>query len=218
MSLLRPDYHWLYSYAADRQRGCDCTLAVSGKQPGSCSVWENGSGWHSDWLCEFGLGVWLSGLALILTDMEFLRSLVPAVISGDVGAVESGGALPRETGPRLLRMKRLLAIGQTTEEDQQGLVNNSTTRPIRSNHIKGTDPTGWHWAGGAHSLTMTHLYLSRLQRDLHSCLTSSSVVQVLEVVCCSQHLTLDQLAEYFVTVSNTKVKRWAHKRCDALHW
>eukprot|EP00063_Salmo_salar_P003587 XP_013978422.1 PREDICTED: protein furry homolog-like isoform X13 [Salmo salar] len=72
--------------------------------------------------------------------MEFLRSLVPAVISGDVGAVESGGALPRETGPRLLRMKRLLAIGQTTEEDQQGLVNNSTTRPIRSNHIKASAP------------------------------------------------------------------------------
>ncbi|XP_045543617.1 protein furry homolog-like isoform X7 [Salmo salar] len=72
--------------------------------------------------------------------MEFLRSLVPAVISGDVGAVESGGALPRETAPRLLRMKRLLAIGQTTEEDQQGLVNNSTTRPIRSNHIKASAP------------------------------------------------------------------------------
>ncbi|XP_071201895.1 protein furry homolog-like isoform X3 [Salvelinus alpinus] len=72
--------------------------------------------------------------------MEFLRSLVPAVISGDVGTVESGGALPRETGPRLLRMKRLLAIGQTTEEDQQGLVNTSTTRPIHSNHIKASAP------------------------------------------------------------------------------
>lgn len=78
---------------------------------------------------------------MILTDMEFLRSLVPAVISGDVWALESGGALPLETGPCLLRMKRLLAIGQTTEEDQQGLVNTSTTRPICSNHIKGTDPT-----------------------------------------------------------------------------
>ncbi|CAB1324141.1 unnamed protein product [Coregonus sp. 'balchen'] len=48
------------------------------------------------------------------------------------GGVESGGALPRETGPRLLRMKRLLAIGQTTDQDQQGLVNTSTTRPIKA--------------------------------------------------------------------------------------
>lgn len=50
--------------------------------------------------------------------MEFLKSLVPAVISGD-GPSEHGGALPRETGPRLLRMKRLglLAMGQTIEED-----------------------------------------------------------------------------------------------------
>ncbi|KAM9479213.1 protein furry homolog-like isoform 7-T7 [Salvelinus alpinus] len=37
-------------------------------------------------------------------------------------------------------MKRLLAIGQTTEEDQQGLVNTSTTRPIHSNHIKASAP------------------------------------------------------------------------------
>ncbi|XP_064791672.1 protein furry homolog-like isoform X3 [Oncorhynchus masou masou] len=72
--------------------------------------------------------------------MEFLRSLVPAVISGDVWALESGGALPRETGPCLLRMKRLLAIGQMTEEDQQGLVNTSTTRPICSNHIEASAP------------------------------------------------------------------------------
>uniref|UniRef100_A0A3Q1CP11 Furry homolog, like n=1 Tax=Amphiprion ocellaris TaxID=80972 RepID=A0A3Q1CP11_AMPOC len=50
--------------------------------------------------------------------MEFLKSLVPAVISGD-GSVENGGALPKETGPRLLRMKRLglLAMGQAIEED-----------------------------------------------------------------------------------------------------
>lgn len=50
--------------------------------------------------------------------MEFLKSLVPTVISGE-GPIEHGGALPRETGPRLLRMKRLglLAMGQTIEED-----------------------------------------------------------------------------------------------------
>uniref|UniRef100_A0A3Q3MFV8 Furry homolog, like n=1 Tax=Mastacembelus armatus TaxID=205130 RepID=A0A3Q3MFV8_9TELE len=50
--------------------------------------------------------------------MEFLKSLVPAVISGE-GPTEHGGALPRETGPRLLRIKRvgLLAMGQTIDED-----------------------------------------------------------------------------------------------------
>ncbi|TDH08131.1 hypothetical protein EPR50_G00094490 [Perca flavescens] len=49
--------------------------------------------------------------------MEFLKSLVPSVISGE-GPIEQGGVLPRETGPRLLRMKRLglLAMGQTIEE------------------------------------------------------------------------------------------------------
>ncbi|XP_053287004.1 protein furry homolog-like isoform X4 [Pleuronectes platessa] len=49
--------------------------------------------------------------------MEFLKSLVPAAISGE-GPSEHGGALPRETGPRLLRMKRLglLVMGQTIEE------------------------------------------------------------------------------------------------------
>ncbi|KAK6313975.1 hypothetical protein J4Q44_G00154340 [Coregonus suidteri] len=72
--------------------------------------------------------------------MEFLRSLVPAVISGDGGVVESGGALPRETGPRLLRMKRLLAIGQTTDQDQQGLVNTSTTRPIKERYGQEMHP------------------------------------------------------------------------------
>lgn len=50
--------------------------------------------------------------------MDFLKSLVPAVISGEV-ATEHGGGLHRETGPRLLRMKRmgLLAMGHTIEED-----------------------------------------------------------------------------------------------------
>lgn len=50
--------------------------------------------------------------------MEFLRSLVPAVISGE-GSAEQFGALPRETGPRLISIKRLgfLAMGQTVDED-----------------------------------------------------------------------------------------------------
>ncbi|XP_075901775.1 protein furry homolog-like isoform X4 [Nelusetta ayraudi] len=50
--------------------------------------------------------------------MEFLRSLVPAVISGE-GSAEQFGALPRETGPRLISIRRLgfLAMGQTVDED-----------------------------------------------------------------------------------------------------
>uniref|UniRef100_A0A8C4H0C4 Furry homolog, like n=1 Tax=Dicentrarchus labrax TaxID=13489 RepID=A0A8C4H0C4_DICLA len=50
--------------------------------------------------------------------MEFLKSLVPAVISGE-GPIEHGGAVPRDSGPRLLRMKRLglLVMGQTIDED-----------------------------------------------------------------------------------------------------
>uniref|UniRef100_A0A8D3ARR9 Furry homolog, like n=1 Tax=Scophthalmus maximus TaxID=52904 RepID=A0A8D3ARR9_SCOMX len=70
--------------------------------------------------------------------MEFLKSLVPAVMSGE-GTVEHGGALPRETGPRLVRMKRLglLAMGQTIEEDPVGPVIEvgpriSSSRPART--------------------------------------------------------------------------------------
>uniref|UniRef100_A0A3Q1ITR4 Uncharacterized protein n=1 Tax=Anabas testudineus TaxID=64144 RepID=A0A3Q1ITR4_ANATE len=64
--------------------------------------------------------------------MEFLKSLVPAVISGE-GATEHGGALPRETGPRLLRMKRmgLLAMGQTIEEDPVGAQTSLTDHKFR---------------------------------------------------------------------------------------
>lgn len=78
--------------------------------------------------------------------MEFLRSLVPAAISGE-GPIEHGGALPRETGPRLLRMKRLglLAMGQTIEEDPVDAMikvdlGTGSSRPARSNRtrLKGT--------------------------------------------------------------------------------
>lgn len=72
--------------------------------------------------------------------MEFLKSLVPAAMSGE-GPAEPGGALPRETGPRLLRVKRLglLAMGQTIEEDTTNRVT-SATRPARSSRtrLKGT--------------------------------------------------------------------------------
>ncbi|XP_041646853.1 protein furry homolog-like isoform X11 [Cheilinus undulatus] len=75
--------------------------------------------------------------------MEFLKSLVPAVISGE-GSVEHGGALPRDTGPRLLRMKRLglLAMGQTIEEDlvdpngDYGVESSRPTR-VKRTRLKG---------------------------------------------------------------------------------
>ncbi|KAK2835880.1 hypothetical protein Q5P01_016364 [Channa striata] len=74
--------------------------------------------------------------------MEFLKSLVPAVISGE-GASEHGAGLPRETGPRLLRMKRmgLLAMGQTIEEDPVGPVIDVepgivSSRPARSDRTR----------------------------------------------------------------------------------
>lgn len=77
--------------------------------------------------------------------MEFLRSLVPAAISGE-GPIEHGGALPRETGPRLLRMKRLglLVMGQTIEEDPVEPIESDpeicSSRPGHGNRtrLKGT--------------------------------------------------------------------------------
>lgn len=99
--------------------------------------------------------------------MEFLRSLVPSAISGE-GSIEHGGALPRDTGPRLLRMKRLglLAMGQTIEEDLVDQVipvfpGISSSRPSRSNRtrFKGmTDLT----AQGCSSSVYTFLFLSNL--------------------------------------------------------
>lgn len=50
--------------------------------------------------------------------MEFLKSLVPSIISGD-RPIEQYGDMPRDTGPRLLHMKRLglLVMGPTIDED-----------------------------------------------------------------------------------------------------
>lgn len=93
--------------------------------------------------------------------MEFLKSLVPAVISGD-GPIDYGGAVFRDTGPRLLRMKRLglLAMGQTVDVDpvysmldvDPGI---GSSRPARSNRtrIKGNirhfrKISFFHHAGG----------------------------------------------------------------------
>ncbi|KAG7514395.1 hypothetical protein JOB18_032509 [Solea senegalensis] len=71
--------------------------------------------------------------------MEFFRSLVPTVISGE-GSTDHWGALPRDTGPRLLRMKRLglLAMGQTVEEDPVDPAMeveplNDSSKPARTN-------------------------------------------------------------------------------------
>lgn len=90
--------------------------------------------------------------------MEFLKSLVPAVISGDGGATGTATTagsvtlgtgtelLPRDSGPRLLRVKRLglLAMGQTIEEDLE--VQSQPVRPPRlyRHRPKGTDhQTRW---------------------------------------------------------------------------
>uniref|UniRef100_A0A4W4H4U0 Protein furry homolog-like n=1 Tax=Electrophorus electricus TaxID=8005 RepID=A0A4W4H4U0_ELEEL len=63
--------------------------------------------------------------------MEFLKSLV---ISGDGGgAAESTGSSPRETGPRLLRIKRLnlLSMGPTIEEVQEEVDGNRGLENVR---------------------------------------------------------------------------------------
>lgn len=78
--------------------------------------------------------------------MEFLKSLVPAVISGE-GPTDQDGAVPRDSGPRLLRIKRLglMVMGQTIDEDpvdhmaevDPGM---GSSRPARRSqtHHKGT--------------------------------------------------------------------------------
>lgn len=85
-------------------------------------------------------------LGKVYHSMEFFKSLVPAVISGE-GPSDHGAALPKETGPRLLRIKRLglLAMGHTIDEDQVHPVVEEDPRvgfskPARSNRtgFKGT--------------------------------------------------------------------------------
>ncbi|XP_014801041.1 PREDICTED: protein furry homolog-like [Calidris pugnax] len=51
--------------------------------------------------------------------MEFLKKIVPTVASGDV--VLDVGSTPRESSPRLLKMRRvrLFALGQTIDEDEE---------------------------------------------------------------------------------------------------
>ena len=89
----------------------------------------------------------------VLWNMEFLKSLVPAVISGE-GPVDHSGAVPRDTGPRLLSMKRLglLVMGQTIDEDPEDLMivvepGTSSSRPASSNRtrLKGTTDSPGYW-------------------------------------------------------------------------
>ena len=84
--------------------------------------------------------------------MEFLKSLVPTVISGE-GPIDHGGAVPRDTGPRLLRMKRLglLVMGQTIDENFGDPIieedpETSSSRPGRSYNarLKGTTDSTAH--------------------------------------------------------------------------
>lgn len=74
--------------------------------------------------------------------MEFLKSLVPTVISGDGGgALESGGLLPRETGARLLRVKRLslLSMGPTIDEDQERPGQTNRLSQLIRHRVKGIE-------------------------------------------------------------------------------
>lgn len=74
--------------------------------------------------------------------MEFLKSLVPVIISG-----EQEGAMARDPGSRLLQMKRLglLVMGQTIDEDPVGQMiavdpGISSSKPDSNNRsrLKGT--------------------------------------------------------------------------------
>lgn len=58
--------------------------------------------------------------------------------------VESGGLLPRETGPRLLRMKRLslLSTGPASEEDLEGSAQNNRLSLLIRPRPKGKERAG----------------------------------------------------------------------------
>lgn len=55
--------------------------------------------------------------------MDFLKKVVPSVMSGDV--VLDVGSTIRESSPKLLKMKRvsLLSVGHTIDEDNITLLN-----------------------------------------------------------------------------------------------
>ncbi|XP_075278142.1 protein furry homolog-like isoform X7 [Opisthocomus hoazin] len=64
--------------------------------------------------------------------MEFLKKIVPTVVSGDV--VLDVGGTTRESSPRLLRMRRvrLFSLGQTIDEDEETHV----LQPARSTELR----------------------------------------------------------------------------------
>ncbi|KAM9236796.1 protein furry homolog-like [Leptosomus discolor] len=68
--------------------------------------------------------------------MEFLKKIVPAVVSGDV--VPDVGSTAHESAPRLLKMRRvrLFSLGQTIDEDEETHVlhpDYTSTPPSRAN-------------------------------------------------------------------------------------
>nr|XP_023679418.1 protein furry homolog-like isoform X2 [Paramormyrops kingsleyae] len=78
--------------------------------------------------------------------MDFLKSLVPAAVSGEVNLEEGGGSAPspglRETGPRLLRVKRLnlLSMGQAVEEGPEGPARGPKLIRSNRNRLKASAP------------------------------------------------------------------------------
>ncbi|XP_053470600.1 protein furry homolog-like isoform X1 [Ictalurus furcatus] len=108
--------------------------------------------------------------------MEFLKSLV---ISGDGGgAMESGGLLPRETGPRLLRVKRLslLSMGPTIDEDHE--VSGQTNRLSRliRHRAKASVPVSSSSSSASRRHTALSVPLSWEKRSVHSVAMSSITI------------------------------------------
>ncbi|KAK1896358.1 Phospho-N-acetylmuramoyl-pentapeptide-transferase [Dissostichus eleginoides] len=75
--------------------------------------------------------------------MEFLKSLVPGSMSGESPG-DHGGVLPRDSGPRLLRMKRLslLSMGQTIEEEGQTIEEDGGIRGPGAQHASKVELQG----------------------------------------------------------------------------
>lgn len=126
--------------------------------------------------------------------MEFLKSLVPAVISGDGGSSSAASdrsssssltpsssmeVLPRDTGPRLLRVKRLglMAMGQAIEEDSAA---DGPSQPVRPPRLYRYRPKG-------NTATVTQHIGSRPARRFRHQPKGYSFTVWVSVLRCRQH-------------------------------